>query len=156
MPALNATVRGHQGLVVMMQFRKVRGPLCRTCGIAIFRDITTKTLWQGWWGILSFFCTPAIVIFNLVARARFGLMAPPASGWRPPLEPGKPVIRRAGALGVFAPFLIVGVLAIGAEHRENSTGASKCAHVNSAQGAAEATFTGCDSKADASSVVTHR
>jgi hypothetical protein len=101
-------------MLVVMRFLKVRGLFCRTCGIAVHREMTTKTLWQGWWGIGSFVIAPVTVIFNLVARVRFGRMTPPTNGLRPPLDPGKPVIRRVGALGVFAPFLIVGALAIGA------------------------------------------
>ncbi|MFE7774693.1 hypothetical protein ACFU5O_12440 [Streptomyces sp. NPDC057445] len=98
-----------------MRFLKQRGYFCRTCGIALHREMTTKTLWQGWWGIASFVIAPVTLLANLVARARFGRMAPPANGLRPPLDPGKPVVRRAGTLGVFAPFLIVGVLAITAK-----------------------------------------
>lgn len=115
-----------------MRFLKMRGLFCRTCGIAVHREMTTKTLWQGWYGIGSFVFTPATLLLNLASRARFGRMTPPVNGLRPPLDPGKPVVRRVGALGVLVPFLIVGALAIGAEPDDdngNTPGVSECTNV---------------------------
>ncbi|MGQ5649491.1 LppU/SCO3897 family protein [Streptomyces sp. NPDC003343] len=147
MPALKATVRGHQGMLVIMRLLKVRGLFCRTCGIAVHREMTTKTLWQGWWGIASFVIAPVTLIINLVARVRFGRMTPPVNGLRPPLDPGKPVIRRVGALGVFAPFLIVGALAIGAELDDsaNTAKVGACMHISGTESAPEATVVDCGS-----------
>lgn len=147
MPALKATVRGHQGLLVIMRFLKQQGHFCRTCGIALHREMTTNTLWQGWWGIASFVIAPVTLILNLVARARFGRMAPPANGLRPSLDPGKPVIRRAGALGVFAPFLIVGVLAIAAalDDSANTASVGECVRNSGTESAPEVAVVDCRS-----------
>lgn len=48
-PAAHATVRGHQGIVVLMRFLSVRGPFCRDCGLSTYRRMSSDTLWQGWW-----------------------------------------------------------------------------------------------------------
>ncbi|MET7497100.1 hypothetical protein [Streptomyces sp900116325] len=130
-----------------MRSLKVRGLFCRTCGIAVHREMTTKTLWQGWWGIASFVIAPVTLIFNLVARVRFGRMTPRVNGLRPPLDPGKPVMRRVGALGVFAPFLIVGVLAITAEldGSANTASVGECVRVSGTESAPEVAAVDCGS-----------
>lgn len=147
MPALKATVRGHQGFLVVMRFLKVRGLFCRTCGIAVHREMSAKTLWQGWWGIASLVIAPVTLISNLVVRIRFGRMTPPADGPRPPLNPGKPVIRRVGALGVFAPFLLVGVLAIAGELDDSANSASvgECVHISGTESSPEVAVVDCGS-----------
>ncbi|MFF4895318.1 hypothetical protein [Streptomyces sp. NPDC001068] len=146
-PTLKTTVRGHQGMVIIMRFLKVRGLFCRTCGIAVHREMTTKTLWQGWWGIASLVIAPITLVINLVARVRFGRMTPPANGMRPPLDPGKPVIRRAGAIGVLAPFLIVGAVALGAELDDSADTAEvgACMHIGGTENAPEANVVDCGS-----------
>ncbi|MFE3169407.1 hypothetical protein [Streptomyces sp. NPDC059224] len=140
-----------------MRLLKVRGLFCRTCGIAVHREMTTRTLWQGWWSIFSLVIAPVTLVINLVARVRFGRMTPPADGIRPPLDPGKPVIRRVGAIGVLAPFLIVGALAIGAELDDsaNTAEVGSCMHVSGTAGDPEATVVDCGS-ADAQFKVAER
>jgi hypothetical protein len=131
-----------------MRFREVRGPFCRVCGIAVHREMTAKTLWQGWWGIASLVIAPVTLLSNLVARTRFGRMTPPVNCVQPPLDAGKPVIRRAGALGIVAPLLMVGAVAIGVELDDSARTASvgDCVSARGAEvtvvdcGSAEAEF----------------
>ncbi|MFI8390957.1 hypothetical protein [Streptomyces sp. NPDC085540] len=106
-PAAHATVRGHQGLIVLMRFLSLRGPFCRDCGLATYRRMSSDTLWQGWWGPLSVFITPVTLLMNLGPRASFRRLAPPAGGYRPALDPGKPLWRRAPVLLFLAPVLLV-------------------------------------------------
>lgn len=110
-PAVPATVRGHQGFLVMMKFLKRRGTFCRSCGIAIHREMTTNTLWQGWWGFASFLITPVTVLLNLAPRSAFNKLPTPTGGVRPPLDPGKPIFGRPGAFGVLVPLIAVAVIA---------------------------------------------
>ncbi|GAB2626741.1 hypothetical protein GCM10027168_68080 [Streptomyces capparidis] len=109
-PAIHDTVRGHQGLIVLMRFLRAEGAFCRTCGIATYRDMTARTLLAGWWGPLSCLITPVTVLLNLAPRARFGALPPPTGGWRPPLDPGKPLPARGPALL----FLVTAALAVAA------------------------------------------
>ncbi|WP_225824555.1 LppU/SCO3897 family protein [Streptomyces naphthomycinicus] len=102
MPAAPVTVRGHQGMVVIMRFLRRGGVLCRTCGLAVFRQMQSDTLVRGWWGALSMLITPVVLLLNLGALARIRKLPPPATAaWRPPLDPGRPLLRRpAGLIGL--------------------------------------------------------
>ncbi|MFP3986706.1 hypothetical protein U9R90_04215 [Streptomyces sp. E11-3] len=111
LPAAYAVVRGHQGIVVLMRFLKREGVFCRSCGTAIQRRMTSDTLWQGWWGPLSFFFTPITVLMNLGPRALFRGLPEPRGGWRPPLDPGRRVLLRPPALVILAPMVLL-VLAL--------------------------------------------
>jgi len=101
-PAAKATFRGHRGMILLMQFRSVEGPFCRDCGVAAFRQMSAETMWQGWWGVASFFITPVVLLINLVLRNRVTALAPPQPNpWgtsRHPLNPGRPLLARPGAL----------------------------------------------------------
>ncbi len=104
MPAAPVTVRGHQGMLVVMRFLRRRGVLCRTCGLAVFRRMQADTLAQGWWGPLSLFITPVTLLVNLGALNRLRTLPPPATAaWRPPLDPGRPVLRRPAGLVALVP-----------------------------------------------------
>jgi hypothetical protein len=109
-PAAQVTFRGHRGMIVIMQFLHLKGPFCRDCGLATFRDMTAKTLLQGWYGYVSFLVTPLTVLINLVRRGKVaGLPAPtpPPSGQHGrPMDPGAPLLARPMALaGLAIPFV---------------------------------------------------
>ncbi len=104
-PAVQATVRGHQGMIVIMRWLSLRGPFCRFCGISAHRDMTTKTMWQGWWGYGSFLITPFVLLYNLIPRSRFHKLPAPQPGFRPPMDPGKPIYQRPGAVGLLVPLI---------------------------------------------------
>lgn len=106
-PAVRATVRGHQGMLVLMRFLRQEGPFCRDCGLATYRKMSADTLWQGWWGPLSLFITPVTVLMNLAARSRFVGLAPPAGHILPSLSPGKPLWRRPPALVFLAAAVLI-------------------------------------------------
>ncbi|NVK80051.1 hypothetical protein HG542_20635 [Streptomyces morookaense] len=108
MPAVGATVRGHQGMVVLMRFLRRSGTFCRPCGTSLHRRMTADTLAQGWWGPLSMVITPFTVLANVLGpRRAFRRLGPPSAGWRPPLDPGKRVLLRPAALVVTLPFALV-------------------------------------------------
>lgn len=54
------------GFVVTRQWAKVEGNLCRRCIGAYFRSYTLTTFFLGWWGFVSFFLTPLILLNNVV------------------------------------------------------------------------------------------
>lgn len=132
MPALKATVRGHQGFLVIMRFLKLKGQFCHDCGIALHREMTARTLWQGWWGIASFIITPVTLAINAVTRVRLSKLPRPTGGLSAPQPMGKPVIRRAAALGALIPVLafaaLIGVAAL--DDSPDTAQAGDCVHVN--------------------------
>jgi hypothetical protein len=111
-PAAAVGFRKIQGMVVLMRWQRYDGPFCRDCGLAFFRLATSRTLVQGWWGILAFFVTWVTLVENLGNRGKVaGLAAPqpnPYGPSRPPVDPGTPLRRRPSTwLGLGLPFLLV-------------------------------------------------
>ncbi|WP_261951724.1 hypothetical protein [Streptomyces nigrescens] len=134
-PAVQATVRGHQGILYVMRFLSRSGMFCRSCGLATYREMSAKTLWQGWWSPLSVAITPLTLLINLGPRSRFRKLAPPMGGFRPPLDPGKPLTRRPEAMLFLVPMtllalllpvlFIIGLLADDPHDRSSTTGVEK-------------------------------
>ncbi|MET7419387.1 hypothetical protein [Dactylosporangium sp. NPDC005555] len=111
-PTAKTKFRGHRGLIIAMQFRHVDGPFCRDCGLATFRELTSKTLIQGWYSYGSFFIAPFIVLWNLINRGKVASLAPPQpspyGGAQRPMDPGRPLMARpASIIGVFVPFILI-------------------------------------------------
>jgi hypothetical protein len=103
-------------MIVMMQFLHLRGPFCRDCGLAHFREMTAKTLIQGWYGYASFVITPITVLINLIRRSKVANLpqpAPPPHGaaYRRPLDPGPSLLARPMAvIGLAIPFVLLMLL----------------------------------------------
>ena len=120
-PAAPVKFRGHQGMIVIMRFLSTEGPFCRTCGLGVFRHMTSRTLVQGWYGYGSFIITPITVLVNLLRRAKVAELAPPQPNpygpSRPPMDPGPRLLHRpmswAGiAIGVGLFSLLVAAIAL--------------------------------------------
>ena len=115
LPAAKATFRGHRGLILLMQFRSLPGPFCRDCGVAAFRQMTTDTMWQGWWGVASMFITPVVLLINVALRNRVTALPPPQPNpWGTsvhPANPGRPLLARPGALVGLLPLIGFAILA---------------------------------------------
>ncbi|MFE7530775.1 hypothetical protein ACFU7Y_34435 [Kitasatospora sp. NPDC057542] len=94
-PAVNATVRGHQGLAIAYRMLRMTGPFCRTCGTATVRDMSARTLVQGWWSPVSWLLTPITLLLNLGPHNKFKQLPPPVPGSHgPQLNPGVALTRR--------------------------------------------------------------
>jgi hypothetical protein len=76
-PATRVAIRRHQGMIFLQRFFKVKEPLCRECGMRLLKDWTLRTLWQGWWGYISFFVNWFVLATNLVAFFKLRALAPP-------------------------------------------------------------------------------
>ncbi|MEU6119596.1 DUF6508 domain-containing protein [Streptomyces sp. NPDC047117] len=112
MPTARVTFRAHQGFLILMRFLKYDGPMCGTCGMAVYRTMLTATLWQGWWSPFSLFIfTPFTVIWNLVARGKVSKLQRPAPGQHgQQKDPGKPMYQRPLAYVALIPVLWTGFL----------------------------------------------
>jgi hypothetical protein len=116
-PAAQATFRGHIGALVVMRFLSTEGPFCRDCGLGVFRHMTSRTLVQGWYGVLSMIIAPGTVLMNIISRVKVaGLAQPqphPYAPSRPPMDPGPALLRRPMTwIGFAIPFVLIGVLAL--------------------------------------------
>jgi hypothetical protein len=66
-PARVVTIRRQVGLLLLRQSERIRAPFCRECGRKTVVQYTTKTLWQGWWGVRSFVLNWFVLAGNLGA-----------------------------------------------------------------------------------------
>ena len=127
MPAVQATVRGHQGLIILMRFLKLEGPFCRTCGVATIRDMTAKSMWQGWWGIGSMIVNPIMMLVNLGTYSKFKHLPEPAPGAPGrPMDPGKPLFKRPVILGLLLPIALIALIVIANLGNPSSADAGDC------------------------------
>jgi hypothetical protein len=77
-PARRIVVRRHVGLLFLQRFVSVRVNACRPCGRGLIRSFTGKTLWQGWWGAISFFFNWFVLATNLRAWRRLAAIENPS------------------------------------------------------------------------------
>jgi hypothetical protein len=99
------------GIYFARRSRAVKAELCRPCIGLVFRSYTLTTLFLGWWGLISFFMTPVMLISNISQYLRVrGLPEPGVQianvplGYRPRLVSQK----------VFMAKLLYGVFVWGA------------------------------------------
>ena len=122
-PAANMTIHEHNGRLLWMVHKTNKGPFCRDCGTALLRHHQNNTLFQGWFGIFSFFITPITLLLNLAAWRKVKALGPPQrdpgveSKIPAPLSPGKPLIQRPGpyiaGVVVAAVIVFLGIQAAG-------------------------------------------
>src|SRR5262245_17699090 len=100
-PARSVILQGFLGLILLVSVRSYKGPLCRTCGIAMGRDLNNRSLTVGWWSIMSPIAVPMGVVANVLRMRSLSRLAPPgppAVGMAAPLTVGPPVWRRPAAV----------------------------------------------------------
>ncbi|MBB5915964.1 hypothetical protein BJY24_004876 [Nocardia transvalensis] len=106
-PAAAVTIRSHRGFVLWMQFVRMPGPFCRDCGLATLRRMTIESVWLGWWGPLSLFINAVTLVADMSAHSRIVQLPPPIPGMPGrPMDPGKPLFHRPGAIGFLIPVSI--------------------------------------------------
>ncbi|WP_155058450.1 DUF6508 domain-containing protein [Streptomyces blattellae] len=113
-PAADVTFRAHRGLIVFMGFKKMAGPMCMTCGLAVYRALTTHTLCVGWWSPFSLLLfAPLTLVRNLVAVRKVKKLPAPGPGPDGPrYDPGVPIRRRPRAYVALVPVLGVLVMIV--------------------------------------------
>jgi hypothetical protein len=76
----------HIGLIVAFQSADLRGYFCKDCFMKSFWRYTLVTFFFGWWGLVSFFLTPIVLVNNLILLCRsFGLHPKRPDAVRPKL-----------------------------------------------------------------------
>ena len=64
-PTWNVSFYQVIGLLVGFSHKRVTGYLCGNCANKFFEEYTFTTAFLGWWGAISFFLTPGVIIYNL-------------------------------------------------------------------------------------------
>ncbi len=89
-PAERFVIRRHVGMIVFQKFFKIDAPMCRDHGMKLSKEFLGKTLYQGWWGIISFFMNIGAVITDVKALGQAKRMPAPGpapAGAMPPPPP---------------------------------------------------------------------
>ncbi|WP_425245284.1 LppU/SCO3897 family protein [Streptomyces sp. NEAU-NA10] len=96
-----------------MRSLRRQGAFCRSCGLAVFREMQASTMLAGWWGPLSVIITPITLLLNLGARSTLLRLPEPTTwGGRPPLDPGKPIMKRPAGIIALVPLVLLGLAVI--------------------------------------------
>lgn len=105
------TVFEHNGYVILMQFKNLKGPFCRNCGLHAWRKMTDATLLRGWLGMFSFFIAPITALINVINLPKLEGLPPPYPGTavRQPADPGGSLFSRPGVY-VYAAVIVVVLL----------------------------------------------
>ncbi|MFJ5229633.1 hypothetical protein ACIQBJ_06975 [Kitasatospora sp. NPDC088391] len=128
-PAVAATVRAHVGLVVVMRFRKVRGPFCRSCGLATLRELSADSLWQGWTSIGSVLWNPITLLANLLTWFKLRRLADPVPGAPGvPEHPGRPLYHRPELAGLLIPVAAAGLFYLALKDDPDLADVGDCVH----------------------------
>jgi hypothetical protein len=72
------------GMLIVRTHRSVEGHLCKACIHRFFWELTTITLFLGWWGLISFFVTPFFLLNNLRYYVSSLGMKRRSTGWHMP------------------------------------------------------------------------
>lgn len=119
-PVAEATLLRVTGAVLLWKRTRVNAPLCRPCGLAVYRSFQDHSLKAGWWGVAAVFYNAWATMQNLVsgrAYSRLDDPEPPEIGPAPspsPLDPSPPLVRRSGPWfsGVLAAALLVALVVL--------------------------------------------
>ena len=156
-PAADVSFWRHAGLLVIVGWHRQRGPFCRGCGLAVFRDATARTLTTGWWSIISWFLAPLALLLNLRSRRAVARLATPtphptaATPDRRPLDPVRPVFGRPGPWLAPAALvaLVVAVTAVDIAPRQQHDVVGGCVRYTRFVWAEEPQFVDCAEPHDA-------
>lgn len=124
-PTKHVTFYQNIGMLILRRYQKVEGDLCKDCISEHFWRMTLITSILGWWGVISFFLTPFILLNNIVTYlASFGLPSefkPSADGAVGESHKSRLVwgIVILAALGIFI------AMVLGNNSRSNITGESQ-------------------------------
>jgi hypothetical protein len=75
---LPATLYQNIGMIAVFRYRTLKGTFCKLCITHYFWEYTLVTVALGWWGVISFFLTPLMLVNNLFyfLRAQLGQPQP--------------------------------------------------------------------------------
>ncbi|HLH87430.1 MAG TPA: hypothetical protein VKX28_03150 [Xanthobacteraceae bacterium] len=75
----------HIGAIVMFFHKRIGGLFCRNCVNKYFTEYFFITLVAGWWGVISVFATPVVLLIDLVNYFRAWSLPPVPSGATAPV-----------------------------------------------------------------------
>lgn len=115
-PVAKASLLRVTGAVLLWKRTRADAPLCRGCGLAVYRSFQDHSLKAGWWGVAAVFYNAWATLQNLVSGRTYSRLddpEPPEIEPAPspsPLDPSPPLVRRSGPWfsgGLAAALLVV-------------------------------------------------
>lgn len=123
-PATSLSFKQVTGQVFRDLIRTFDARLCRDCGLAIGREVQSRTILSGWWGVFASFRNIAAIASNSNNLYKASLIEPPKTSrdsmFRP-LPVGKSVFARPRTLIGLAALALLIAVGIG---QSNSTGST--------------------------------
>ncbi len=116
-PAEHVAYQSMVSAVILYWVGTMQGWMCGMCGLAVFRQQTSRTLIGCWWGV-GVVGAPIILVANRMRLRRTLRLDPPrptpgvAGQVAAPLDPGRSVLRRPRTLLCIAA-AVVGIPVIG-------------------------------------------
>lgn len=88
-PTRKVRFHKHTGMLIMMQHGHFGGNFCKRCIDSYFKKFTGWTAVAGWWGVISVFVTPCVLLWNtgLYLSTR-GMTGPDAGAEEKTSRPG--------------------------------------------------------------------
>jgi len=85
-PTRKVQFHKHTGMIIMMQHGHFGGNFCKHCINKYFAQFTGWTAVAGWWGMLSVFITPCVLLWNTgLFLTTLGLKSPDPNAQPPQL-----------------------------------------------------------------------
>jgi hypothetical protein len=75
----------HIGAIVIFFHKRIGGLFCRNCVNKYFNEYFFITLVAGWWGIISVFATPVVLLIDIVNYLRAWTLEPVPTGAAAPV-----------------------------------------------------------------------
>lgn len=144
-PTSSLTYKQVTGQVFRDLVRTIDARLCRDCGLAIGREVQSKTILTGWWGLFAIFRNIAAIVSNSNSLYKASLTGQPQndSGFFMPLPVGKSVFSRPRTwigIGAVALAIAIGVSQSNTSSQSNSTSRFEQGATNQSASTSDATF----------------
>lgn len=75
-PTKKVTFTQNIGMLVMRQYKELKGRFCMECIHQVFWSMTITTIFLGWWGVISLIITPFLLLNN-IGHYIFAFINPP-------------------------------------------------------------------------------
>lgn len=98
MPARSFRFGRIVGMLVLFRAERIDIVACRSCALAAGRTFQSRTMALGWWGVIAVFCNLYWIARNAISLRRAQRMPLGVDARGLTLDPGKPVLLRAGAV----------------------------------------------------------
>jgi hypothetical protein len=128
-PVVPVELKQGIGLLFWRRVKTFAGTVCRDCGTAMYRTVQNRTLWTGWWGIISFFDNFVFIFSNLGAYRSIRRLASPSPTPKSHITPlqrpaarGRSLFGKSGVWFAAVAVVAIGLVVLAVVYRPTSPG----------------------------------